>query len=236
MTIFFRSRVLRVLKILIGTGILDSHKLKEVNERLKSINITFNIGRLPTKIGTGATFTAHQWMNWTLYLSVFCMHGLIPQNHLDCWRSFVLACRKLCRTTLTQNDVTVADLLLMQFCKRVHRLFRYKFVTPNRHLHNHLASCIYDFGPLHTFWLYVFECYNGLLGNLPTNNYALEIQLMQRFSGDNRTLDLISHPESKDLLGEVVLDHAKQFNSVIEVQLWIQILFYFSTKIQPEFP
>ena len=151
-----------------------------MNERLKSINIPFNIGRLPTKIGTGATFTAHQWMNWTLYLSVFCMHGLIPQNHLECWRSFVLACRRLCRTTLTQNDVTVADLLLMQFCKRVHRLFGYEFVTPNMHLHNHLASCIYDFGPLHTLWLYAFERYNGLLGNLPTNNHAIEIQLMQQ--------------------------------------------------------
>ena len=71
------------------------------------------------------------------------------------------------------------------------------------------ASCIYDFGPLHTFWLY----------NLPTNNHAIEIQLMQRFSKDNRTFDLISQAESKDLLeefGEVVLGHAKQFYSLIE--------------------
>ena len=204
-------------KILIHTGILDNSKLILVNERLQSVHIPFHIGRLPTKIGTGTTFTAHQWMNWTLYLSVFCLHGLIPQSHLECWRSFVLACRRLCRRTLTENDVTVADLLLVQFCKRVHRLFGYEFVTPNMHLHNHLASCIRDFGPLHAFWLYAFERYNGLLGNLPNNNRGIEIQLMQRFARDNSTLDLISQAGSMDLLeefGEVVLGHAKKFSSV----------------------
>ena len=203
-------------KILIDTGVLDTHKL---NKRLHAINIPYNIGRLPTKIGSGATFTAHQWMNWTLYFSVFCMHGLIPQSHLECCRSFVLACRRLCRRSLTENDVTVAYLLLVQFCKRVDQIFGHKFVTPNMHLHHHLASCIHDFGPIHAFWLYAFERYNGLLGNLPNNNRAIEIQLMRRFTRDNCTLDLISQARSKGLLkefGEVVLSHAEQFCSVVE--------------------
>ena len=215
--LFLGSAKYFMQKILINTGILDTSKLNLVNERLRSVHIPFHIGRLPTKIGTGTTFTAHQWMNWTLYLSIFCLHGLIPQSHLECWRSFVLACRRLCRRALTENDVTVADLLLVQFCKRVHRLFGYEFVTPNLHLHNHLASCIRDFGPLHAFWLYAFERYNGLLGSLPNNNRAIETQLMQRFARDNSTLDLISQARSMDLLeefGEVVLGHAKQFSSV----------------------
>lgn len=80
------------------------------------------------------------------------------------------------------------------------------------HMHNHLASCVRDFGPLNAFWLYSFECYNCLLGNLPTNNCAIEIKLMQWFMRDGTTLDLISQAESMDLVeefGKVVLDHAK---------------------------
>ena len=153
---------------------------------------------------------------------VLCMHGLIPQSHLECWRSFVLACRRLCRRSLTENDVTVADLLLVQFCKRVDQIFGHNFVTPNMHLHHHLASCIHDFGPIHAFWLYAFERYNGLLGNLPNNNRAIEIQLMRRFTRDNCTLDLISQARSKGLLkgfGEVVLSHAEQFCSVVEQEI-----------------
>ena len=202
-------------KILIDTGVLDTHKLNIFNKRLHAINTPYNIGRLPTKIGSGATFTAHQWMNWTLYFSVFCMHGLISQSHLECWRSFVLACRRLCRRCLTENNVTVADLLLVKVCKRI---FAHKFVTPNMHLHHHLVSCIHDFGPIHAF-SYAFERYNGLLGNLPNNNRAIEIQLMRR---DNCTLDLISQVRSKRLLkelGEVVLSHAEQFCLVGEQEI-----------------
>ena len=205
--------------ILVNNAFLDNHKLEIIQKRLSSISVPFDIGRLPNNIASRSTFTAHQWMNWTLYLSVFCLHGLLPQTHIECWRSFVLACRRLCKKSLTDNDITVADLLLMQFCKRIHALFGHKFVTPNMHLHNHLASCIRDFGPLHAFWLYSFERYNGLLGNLPTNNHAVEIQLMQRFVRDNTTLDLISQAESIDLVeefGEVVLGHAKRFYSVAE--------------------
>ncbi len=220
-------------KILINTGVLNSSKLKIVNKRLESLNIPYNIGRLPTKIGTGATFTAHQWMNWTLYLSIYCLHGLIPQSHLECWRSFVLACRSLCGRSITENDVKVADLLLVKFCSRVHQLFGHDFVTPNMQLHNHLASCVRDFGPIHAFWLYALERYNGLLGNLPHNNQAIEIQLMQRFKRDNCSLDLISQGNSKHLFeefGEVVLGHAKHFYSIEEREILDENCFTFPPR------
>ena len=82
-------------KLLINSGVLDKSKLQKVQERLQNAHIPTNIGRLPTKIESGATFTAYQWMNWTLYFSVYCLHGLILKDHFECWQSFVLACRRL---------------------------------------------------------------------------------------------------------------------------------------------
>ena len=53
------------------------------------------------------------------------------------------------------------------------------------HMHCHLKACILDYGPLHSFWLFAFERYNGILGSMPNNNHGIEIQLMKRFLREN---------------------------------------------------
>ncbi len=65
-------------------------------------------------------------------------------------------------------------------------------ITPNMHMHAHLATCVKDYGPLHRFWLFSFERFNGLLGNQPHNNRSVEIQLMNRFLKDNTNLELLT--------------------------------------------
>lgn len=82
--------------------------------------------------------------------------------------------------SISDEDIKVADLLLIQFCKRVKRVFGSNVVTPNMHMHFHLTQCLQDYGPLHSFWLYSFERYNGLLGNQPTNNRSIELQFPKR--------------------------------------------------------
>ena len=155
------------------------------------------MGRLPLHIEFGSTFTAQQWKNWTLYFFVMCLFDLLPIEHFRCWQSFVLACRCICQVSLSHTDITVADGLLLKFCKRCVELYGPFSITPNMHLHCHLANCIRDFGPSHAFWLFAFERYNGLLGNEPNNNRSVEIQLMQRFLKDNISLQLLSENEEK---------------------------------------
>lgn len=105
----------------------------------------------------------------------------------------------------------------MQFGRRVSRLYGRDCITPNIHMHAHLASCVRDYGPLHAFWLFSFERYNGILGSQPNNNRSIEIQLMNRFLKDNMHLHLLHLAESKpliDVFGEVVSHHASHFDSV----------------------
>ena len=45
-------------------------------------------------------------------------------------------------------------------------------------------------GPLHAFWRFPFEQFNGLLGQLPSNNKAIEVQLMNQFINDNALISL----------------------------------------------
>ena len=78
------------------------------------------------------------------------------------------------------------------------------------HMHLHLADSLQDFGPLHAFWLYSFERYNGLLGKQPTNNRSIELQPIKRFLRDNAYLDLLNAAESVPL--------ATQFRDIVGMQ------------------
>lgn len=49
------------------------------------------------------------------------------------------------------------------------------------HLHLHLKDCLLDYGPVHSFWCYGFERFNGVLGHYHTNNQSIEIQIMRKF-------------------------------------------------------
>lgn len=62
------------------------------------------------------------------------------------------------------------------------------------HIHAHIKECILDYGPLHGFWLFSFERYNGVLGQTSTNNRSIEFQFMRRFQEDNELITL-PHPE-----------------------------------------
>ena len=43
---------------------------------------------------------------------------------------------------------------------------------------------------MHSFWIFPFERYNGILEGQPTNNRSIELQLMRRFQKDNMHLHL----------------------------------------------
>ena len=86
---------------------------------------------------------------------------------------------------LSNADIDLADALLLQFCKRVQRMYGENAITPNMHLHGHIKEVIQDYGPVQEFWCFSFERYNGILGKQPTNNRAIEPQLLQQFLLDN---------------------------------------------------
>ncbi len=170
---------------------LSESDLKLLQSWVDEIIVSGDIGRIPRKIASNfKTFTGQQWKNWTNLYSLVAMNGLLSEDHLECWRHFVLASRIICSPHISKSQLIVADTLLLIFCQRAVRLYGNGFATPNMHLHGHLRQCIEDCGPVHSFWLFSFERFNGLLGRTPTNNKNVEVQLMQRFVNDSTLIDL----------------------------------------------
>ena len=206
-------------KLWIGREVLNGNKLDKIHERLSKVQVPINVGRLPAKIDSGVTYTAEQWMNWTIYFSIYCLHDLLSDDEIECWRHFVLACRRLCKLHVMEEDVTVANGLLLKFGERMQRIYGEDAITPNMHMACHIAECILDYGPLHSFWLFAFERYNGLLGSQPNNNRAIEGQLMARFLKDNVHFHLMHSLNTKPLFehfGPVVCTNAFERSELVE--------------------
>ena len=151
----------------IAFGLITDAHFKVVQDRIDRFLVPPDIGHIPTKIQSGfSLFTAEQFKNWVIHYSIIALRGLLSSDHLECWRHFVLACRILCLKTLTRDQIRLADAFLLQYCKRVERMYGKNVITPNMHLSCHLCSCVLDYGPLQNFWLFAFERFNGLLGKL----------------------------------------------------------------------
>ena len=217
--------------------IITDSDLAIINSRLTSLRIPSNVSfsSLP-EIGS-SKFTAEQWMIWINYYSVFCLYDLLDKQHFECWRSFVLASRLLCKASVTKDDITVANCLLVHFCRRFQTIYGKDAVTPNMHMQCHLAECVRDFGPIASFWCFSFERFNGLLGDLPTNNRSIELQVMKRFISDNSHFQLLSHsPACKTnlcLFQQTVTDHAFQFYSTKHLDCHVlSNVSHFSTGFQ----
>ena len=115
------------------------------------------------------------------YISMYALHGILPDNHLRIWERFVMACRILCQPVISKQEISKADALLLHFCTGMEKLYGKKGLTCNMHLHCHLRSVLLDYGPVFGFWLFSFERCNGQIGSVLTNNRSVEIQFMRNF-------------------------------------------------------
>ena len=124
------------MKIVIERMLLSNSQFELLQHRMDRISAPATIGRIPCKIQSGfASFTADQWKNWVIYFSLIAMHDILDSDVLKCWRHFVLGCRVLCRKSVTAENVQLGDAHLMQFCKRMERLFGRQCSYHPKHAH-----------------------------------------------------------------------------------------------------
>jgi hypothetical protein len=172
-----------VFKFWISEGHISKQQLTKIEKRLGEMDVPPDMGRLPQKISSNhGCYTAEQWKNWTLVYSLYALKDILGDEHLKCWQAFVLACEYICKPVLTEEDITKADLMLLKFCRKFQTLYGNLAITPNMHLHCHLKDVILDYGPIHSFWCFSFERYNGIVGSITTNNRSVELQLMRKIT------------------------------------------------------
>lgn len=85
--------------------LFSKSQLNEIEERIKSMEVPSDIGRLPMRISSNCgSYTAEQWKNWTLIYSIYCLTSIFDAGKRLCWHADTYVnplFRKLTWTLLT---------------------------------------------------------------------------------------------------------------------------------------
>lgn len=163
---------------------LTNQEFDILQDRVDSINPPPGIGRIPRKISSAfSSFTADEWKHWTLIYSVYALYNIVPEEHYQCWCSFVEACQILCQIAIGAEEVEKAHLSIIRYCVRFQEFCGRENCTPNMHMACYLRTCILDYGPLAAFWAFSFERYNGILEGLQKSWRGPERQMLKKFIG-----------------------------------------------------
>lgn len=103
-------------------------------------------------------------------------------------------------------------------------------ITPNMHMHCHMRDILLDYGPVYSFWCFLYEHYNGILGKQPNNNKEIEPQLMQRFLADNFVFSLESPTSFQQDFDTVCLPSPRLSGSLLQIVTPMNIT---ATKFEP---
>lgn len=196
----------RVMQIWINQGILSKKDFQMIEKIVAKIKVPHHVhvGRISLKIASSYSgFTADEWRNWITIFSPIALKGLLDPIHLRCWLLFVRACYLICHRIITTDVIDEIHLYLIRFCKLFEDLYGADACTPNMHLHLHLKECLLNYGPVHGFWCYGFERYNGRIEKYHTNNQSIEVQLMRKFLRETDVMALNPPREADELFNSL---------------------------------
>ena len=164
-------------------GVLNPNIFTQLQEKIDAIVPPTKIGRIPRKIDSNfSSFTADEWKNWILVYSLYCLSGIVDEQHYECWRLLVESCILYCQFVITADHIHQAHSLLVEYCKKFETLYGSESCTPNMHMSCHLKECLLDFGPFASFWCFPFERYNGILEDISKSWIQPEKQMFLKFS------------------------------------------------------
>ncbi|TFK61737.1 hypothetical protein BDN72DRAFT_777901, partial [Pluteus cervinus] len=139
----------------------------------------------PQNIGSPShgKLSADQWRttcNVHLVFTLIRLWGQIPiptkeendneRSYLDNFLDLITAIRWTTMRTTSEAHIHVLDTYFHKYFEGVIELFGVEALRPNSHMTLHLAECIRLFGPVHGWWAFPFERYNGIIQRQKTNS------------------------------------------------------------------
>lgn len=85
----------------------------------------------------------------------------------------VIAVETATRRSMSPARVALFDDHMNAYVRSLREMFQHTLV-PNHHMSLHLHECLRLFGPVHAWWAFPFERYNGLIAQLKINNKPCE--------------------------------------------------------------
>lgn len=154
-----------------------SKHLEEIDEILRSITPTSDIGRLARGIKDLKYWKASELRAWLLFYSLPCISGKLPPKYVQHWTLLVAAIFLLLQEEISEHDLLMAESMLRMFVRDIATLYRLQDYSYNVHQLLHLTLYVRWWGNLWSTSAFRFENYNGILAHLihGTKNPAKEL-------------------------------------------------------------
>ena len=159
--------------------VLSTDIIQHLRRDIKSTYLPSWIERPPVNFGSAAhgKLKADHWrtvctINMVITLvRIWGSASASVADHqlLENFLHLVIAVDLASRRSMNPERARLFDFHMEEYLRTLLTLFDQDLV-PNHHLSLHLATCLLSFGPVHGWWAYPFERFNGLLQNLNTNS------------------------------------------------------------------
>lgn len=74
------------------------------------------------------------------------------------------------KRSISENDILLVEQNIRDYLRTLVELYGPDVLVPNHHLLLHLGDFLRRFGPVHGWWTFAFERYNGILQQINTSN------------------------------------------------------------------
>ncbi|KAI0349527.1 hypothetical protein OH77DRAFT_1499521 [Trametes cingulata] len=166
--------------------VLTSDVMEQVRADLASTFLPSWIERPPRNFGS----RAHGKLKADHWRTVCTIHMVITLGRiwgrdgasagerllLENFVHLVIAVDQATRRTMTPDRARLFDHHMLEYLRTLRALFDHQLV-PNHHLSLHLASCLLLFGPVHGWWAFPFERFNGILQRLNNSSQIEKVPL-----------------------------------------------------------
>ncbi|KAI0364513.1 hypothetical protein BV20DRAFT_1039369 [Pilatotrama ljubarskyi] len=190
-------------------SVLDQATVTKLREDIDSTFFPSWLERPPRNFGSPShgKLKADVWRTVctvSMVITLVCLWGgpdASPRQKalLHNFAHLVSAVELAARRSTNQERIDKFDYHMMEYLKSLRELFDHELV-PNHHLSLHLKECLELFGPVHAWWAFPFERFNGLLQQLNTNSKSsdMPITFMQYFYAGANLRSLMEEIEWPD--------------------------------------
>ncbi|KAI5987311.1 hypothetical protein F5J12DRAFT_728555 [Pisolithus orientalis] len=219
------------------TIVLGQEILKEVWADMATTTLPSWMTRPPCNLGSPGhgELRADQWRSACLVhlvITLVCLWGHFhvgsqEKSMLDNYIALVIAVWWATRRSTSDDHVEIVNSYLHYYLTSLVKLYTTEALQPSHHLSLHLSQCIQLFGPVHGWWSFPFEHFNGIIQQYHTNNKIgeLELTFMKAFCQGGNLHALLQHqsgfPQVLDALKPLIHKHYGDtvFNSTLTSDL-----------------
>lgn len=151
--------------------LMDKFVIDQIREDMRKTILPGWINRAPHNFGSAShgKLSADHWrtlftINLVITLVRLWGHSKASEKKIELLQNFmalVSVIRFATARTISEDQIQIVELQLQEYYRTLSKLTE-KFY-PSHHLSLHIPECLRRFGPVHGWWSYPYERYNGIM-------------------------------------------------------------------------